>query len=292
MSNNRHPDWENEKKITQNMPKWREQLLSRVSAILGEWGQWADKVGFKPNETQIQYEKPIDSYFSYGPLDVLWVRFNTYDPITKRPATRSVRFGPNTATLMVLLKVPQGDSFKWYLLARRKYQFAGKDHFTEFSRGWIKGIPDEDYGWKLFERDFPGLKDHPSVCSIFEEQMGNSVLENDAEFSNLTSEHLIVVELKPGTDVNQIRKDLVDAKLRQEYGNEYSQNLDEDDLVSKPVVYELDEAAKLLNAHISKVVGAVCALFGERFSQSCWKTFLSLHGVQFSHLMPISEVNL
>jgi len=291
MSNYRHADWENEKKLTQNMPKWKEQLLNRVVAILGDWGQWADKVGFKLNETQIRYERPIDSYFSYGPLDILWVRFNTYDPITKRPATRAVRFSPNTATLMVLLKVPQEDSWKWYLLARRKYQFAGKDHFTEFSRGWIKGVSDEDYGWKLFERDFPGLKNNPSVCSIHEEQMGSSVWENNAEFANKSSRHLIVVELKPGTDINQIRMDLVDAKLHQEFGSEYSQNLGEGDLVSKPIVYDLEEAAKLLNAHLIGMV-APFALFGEDFSLNCWLRFLTLYGGQFPSLLPNSKVNL
>lgn len=278
----RHPDWEAEKDITKNQPKWKENLLSRVSALLGEWGSWADKVGFRSNEVQIQYKNPIDSYFSYTPLGVLWVRFNTWDPQTKRPATRAVRFGPDTATLMVLVKIPNGKSYEWYLLARKKYQFAGKDLFVEFSRGWMKaGIKIENYGWKLFERDFPGLRENPSVASIYEERMGNPIWENDADLANKTSKHLIVIEMLPGTDIDQIQKELVDAKLHQENGEDYPDYLDEDDLVSKPVVFTMDDAASLINSHIMNDENAKLAMFGEDFTEKCWDRFMNIHGWQF-----------
>lgn len=282
MSNYRHPDWRAEKELTRNQPGWKKDLLSRVAALLGEWSSWADKVGFRTNEVQIQYKNPVDSYFSYSPLGLLWVRFNTWDSQRKNPATRAVRFGPDTAILMVLVKIPNGKSFEWYLLARKKYQFAGKDLFIEFSRGWIKkGTKIEDYGWKLFERDFPRLKESPDVTSVYEERMGNLVWENNAELGNKISKHLIVLEMRPGTDIDQIRKNLADAKLHQEYGDDCPDFLDEDDLVSQPVVLAMDEAVNLMNAHVANENGARLALFGEDFSQRCWDRFLNLHGWQF-----------
>ncbi|MCX6704175.1 MAG: hypothetical protein NTZ07_01895 [Candidatus Woesebacteria bacterium] len=289
VSNHLHPDWEAEKGLTKDRPKWKEELLSRIGVILGEWGSWATRVGFKTNETQIRFDKPIDSLFSYSPLDVLWVRFNTWNPQTKRPATRAVRFGPDTATLMVLVKVSEGNSFKWYLLARRKYQFAGKDLFTEFSRGWIKGAKNNDQGWRLFDRDFPGLKENPLVVSIKEQQMGTPVWEDNAGNANKTTKHLIVVEMRPGASKDQIEQILVDAKLRQEYGDSYPEDIGEDDLVSRPVVIELSEAAKLLNAHVLNQEGAKPALFGEEFSLACWERFLCLCGKQFPYLVPDSS---
>lgn len=286
MSNYRHPDWEEEKRVTQNLPKWREQLLAQVAAMLGGWGSWAEKVGFKTNEVQIQFCKPVDSLFSYSPLDILWVRFNTYDAQTKRPATRTVRFSPNTAVLMVLVKVPQGNSWKWYLLARRKYQFAGKDLFTEFSRGWVVNAIDNDQGWKLFERDFPGLKGNPEVAAISEQQMGSMVWENNAEYANKISQHLIVVEMRREVDKGELEKAMVDAKLHQEYGENFSEDLGGKDLSSHPVVIELTEAAMLLNAHLMRRSEAKLALFGEDYSLNAWARFLTLFGRQFPELLP------
>lgn len=286
MSNySRHPDWEDEKEFTQNQPKWKDQLLARINAVLGEWGSWADKVGYKINEVQIQFKKPIDSYFSYSPLDILWVRFNTYDPQTKRPATRAIRFSPNTASLMVLVKVPCEGSHKWYLLARRKYQFAGKDLFTEFSRGWAKGAKN-DQGWILFKRDFPGLMDNPTVASVHERQMGSLVWENNAEHANKISRHLIVVEMRDEVSREELEKLLVDAKLHQEYKENFSLELTGNDLTSQPVVLGLSEAAKLLNAHLTGQKDTKLALFGEEFSLGSWARFLSLYGKQFPEILP------
>lgn len=316
----RHPDWEAEKELTRNKPNWKEALLARVGAVLGEWSSWADKVGYKVNEVQIQQARPIDSFFSYSPLDVLWVRFNTWDPQTKRPSTRAVRFGPPTATLMLLIKVPNGNSFEWYLLARKKYQFASKEMSTEFSRGFVKGTINNDQGWKLLERDFPGLKGDPSVVSISEQQLGSAVWENNAEHANKTSQHLIVIEMQPGTTASDIEKVLISNKLRQEYKDNYSETLGKEDLMSTPVVMPIEEAAKLLNAHLSsqeasnsaaseqlddlvnlrsdKILDQIkkfevsnikpvpLAMFGEEFSISCWTKFLSLFGHQFKNLMP------
>lgn len=282
----RHPDWEAEKELTRNESNWKEKLLTRVGAVLGEWGSWADKVGYKTNEVQIQFKKPIDSFFSYSPLDVLWVRFNTWDPQTKRPSTRAVRFGPPTATLLLLVKVPKGNSFEWFLLTRKKYQFASKEMSTEFSRGWVKGTMNNDQGWKLLERDFPGLKGDPSVVSISEQQLGSSVWENNAEHANKNSQHLIVIEMRPGTTASEIEKILISNKLRQEYKENYSETLGREDLNSTPVVMPIEEAAKLLNAHVSGSENAKLAQFGEEFSISCWTKFLSLYGHQFRNLMP------
>jgi len=282
-----HPDWVRMREELKNKPNWREDVLGRVRAVLGQWGGWADKIGSGINETEIDASTPINSLFSYQPLDLLYVQFNTHDPITKNDSTRVVRYGPNDAVLMVLVKVPDGDSFKWCLLVRRKYQFAGKDLFVEFSRGWVEKADQKDLGWKLFERDFPGLKDNPIVDSISEEMMGSPVYENNSDKSNKISHHLIIVTLKDSMECGDVQKLLVENKLIQDYPDENLGNLDPKALTSFPMVMELTEAAKLLNNHLSGKEEKL-ALFGENFSVNCWSRFLSLHGRQFPELLPES----
>lgn len=278
-----HPDWRAEKELTQGKQGWKEEILNTVKAYLrlAKAESWADKVGFKKNEVQIQFNDPVLQVLKYVPLGLMWVQFNTWDSQTKNPATRVVRFGPDVASLMVLVK----SGNKMYLLARRKYQFAGKDSFTEFSRGWIEGAMKDDQGWKLLERDFPGLKGNPLVSSITERQMGSPVWENNAEYANKISHHLIVVTLNKEMGKNELEKLLVEAKLHQEYPDGSLENLGKEDLVSQPVVLEIEEAAKLLNAHLTGKETPL-ALFGERFSIDCWSRFLTLFGRQFPNLLP------
>ena len=276
-----HQDWEDEKKETEGNPGWSDDLLKRVAATLGTWGNWADKVGKKKDEIQIQFVDPINSLFSYKPLGLLWVQFNTYDPVTKKPSTRVVRFGPDTTVLIVLVKSGKN----MFLLARRKYQLAAKEHMNEFSRGWVKGAMANDQGWKLFERDLPGLKGNPVVSSISEKNMGSPIWENDAEHANKISYHLVVVTLKEDIGKDDLGKMLTRAKLEQEYPNENADDLSKDDLKSQPVVFEIEKAAKFLNAHVTGKE-APLALFGEDFSQKCWTKFLAIYGRQFSNLLP------
>lgn len=278
-----HPDWVTEQDVTRRTQNWKESLLSKVRGQLEEWGDWADKVGFKIKEVQIQFKSPIDSLFKFEPLNLMWVRFNTYDAITKKPAMRTVRFGPNTARLMALVKVPKGESFDLFLLARRKYQFASKELFTELTRGFD---PKKEKGWGLFERDFPGLKGHKSVVSIKEKQMGNVFFENNTEMANIESEHLIVVEMLEGTTLEQIQSILIDAKLQKVYGE--MSGYGQEDLESEPVVMPVIEAAKLLNGHYEGK-NIPLALYGEQNSRGIWGTFLALHGKQFPELLPEQE---
>lgn len=284
-----HSDWLAEKELTQGKQGWKEEILGTVKAYLrlAKAELWADRVGFKKNEVQIQFTDPVLQVLKYVPLGLLWVQFNTWDAQTKKPATRVVRFGPDVALLMVLVK----SGNKMFLLARRKYQFAGKDSYTEFSRGWINGAMKDDQGWKLLERDFPGIKGSSLVGSIEEKPMGTPILENDAEYANKISHHLIVITMKDEVSKEDLEKLLVEAKLRQEYPDANLGDLDKDDLTSQPLVLEMSEAAKLLNAHLSGN-GAILALFGENFSINCWSRFLALYGKQFPDLLPESRVKI
>lgn len=270
---------------TEGIPDWKAKLLTRLAAALGQWGSWADKVGFNTNEMQIKFKNPIASMFAFEPLDLLWVQFNVLDPQTKKSAKQVVRFGSDTAVVMTLVKVPHQGSFKWYMLARKKYQFAAKDLFFEVTRGWVPGAKNEDQGWKLFERDYPGLKGNPIVAGIREQMIGNPVWENNAQFSNKISYHLVVVELKSEVSGEDLEKLLVTEKLMQEYPGENLDNLTAKDLKSQPLVLELETAATHLNAHLTRKDKKLF-LFGENYSGAIWAKFLSLWGYQFPHLMP------
>jgi len=278
-------DLDVEKKVTQDIPKWREKLLERVSSLLGSWGNWATRVGTGRNETQIRFEQPISAMFSFEPLNILYVQFNVLWPQSKRAAKEFVRFGPDTAVLMALVKVPNGNSFDWYLLARRKYQFAARDLFIEFSRGFIKDELDNNQGWKLFERDFPGLKDNPIVTRIFERQMGNRVWENNAQFANKISYHLIVVELEEGIEIEKLQELMVGERLKIECPDENLEDLSGKDLFSHPMVIRLSDAARSLNAHLTGEEEKL-AIFGENYSTACWSRFLSVYGWQFPEILP------
>jgi hypothetical protein len=224
--------------------------------------------------------------FAFEPLDLLWVQFNVLNPQTKRAGKQVVRFGPNTAVVMVLIKVPANDgTFVWYLLARRKYQFAAKDLFIEFSRGWV-GDGSDTPGMYLFKRDYPGLFGNQGVKSITEHEIGSPMWENNAQFSNMVSHHLVVVEMNGGMTHEALQKLLVEARLRQEYPVEKLEDLDGKDLVSYPMVWEISGAATLLNAILSARKGLILALFGESFSVRCWSMFLALWGKQFPELLP------
>jgi hypothetical protein len=289
---NPHPDWVVEVEETRRIPGWKENLLSRIGVLLGKSSDWATKVGFKKNEVQIQYEEPVNSITSYPPLGLRWVQFRTYEAQTKTPGTHVVRFGPDTKVLMALVKVPKGDGlFKWFLLARKKYQFASKELSEEFSRGWVKDVEHKDQGWKLFRRDFPGLSDNPMVQEIEESSMGSRLWEDNAAEANKISFSLIVVTLRRDMSKEDLKKLMVDAKLHQEYPDENPEKLDNEDLVSEPVVLEIEEAARFLNAHLEGKEMPL-ALFGENFSTSSWSRFLSLHGKQFLHLLPENNTNL
>jgi hypothetical protein len=86
---------------------------------------------------------------------------------------------------------------------------------------------------------------------------------------------------------DELEKLLVNAKLSQEFPDESPVNIDKRDLTSQPVVLEIEEAAKLLNAHL---IGreTPLALFGENFSITCWSRFVALYGSQFPNLTPES----
>ena len=289
--------WREEIEKTRRVPHWKDELLSRAGALLGEWGRDVRRIGYKINETQIQHEFPISSLFSFKPLHVLFVQFNTWEPITKKPGTRVVRFGPNTACLMVLVKNPleSGEGYEWLLLARRKYQFAaGQQHFTEFSRGFTPGKMDSDQGCHLFDRDFPGFRVNGQgadfVENVFHTQLGRGVFENTGEYNNKASKHLIVVTLKRHLSKDELKAVLVAGRLEAEYRDnpDYPDlsELDGRDLVSEPMVFELTEAAKLLNAHLEGDKEACETQFGEVYSLSCWEHFLTLYGHQFPDITP------
>lgn len=285
MSNHKSLDLLAEMQDTEGVKDWKAKLLARLESALGQWGKWADKVGFGINEMQIKFKQPIASMFAFEPLDILWVQFNVLEPQTKKSAKQVVRFGSDTAVLMTLVKVPHQGTFKWYMLARKKYQFAAKDLFFECSRGWVANAKKEDQGWKLFERDYPGLKDSQLVSGITEQMIGNPVWENNAQFSNKIGYHLVVVEIAKEVSKDELEKLLVTKKLEQEYLGENTQGMTAKDLKSCPVVIELELAASHLNAHLEGS-GDKLYLFGENYSLAIWPKFLSLWGWQFPNLMP------
>lgn len=271
---------------TEGTKNWKEELLTRLGSALGPWGNWAKKVGTGKNEMQIRYKQPINSMFSFGPLDLLWVQFNVLEPQTKEHGTQVVRFGPDTAVLMTLVKIPDKDSFKWYMLARKKYQFAAGDLFFEESRGWIPNTNVENQGIGLLNRDFPGLKTSPIVKAIDAQMIGSQVWENNSQQANKISYHLVVVELKEEISSQDLEKLLVSEKIRQEHQGKNLESVTAKDLRSQPTVLELEVAASYLNAHTFTGKKEDLFRFGENFSGNIWARFLGRHGWQFPTLMP------
>lgn len=279
-----HSDWIQLRESLKNKP-WQDQLLTGLKGFLGfwKWDKWASRVGSSLNQIEIDSRKPIESFFSFDPLRHLFVKYNVFEPNTKNPGTRTVFYTGDTGVLMVLVKVPDGESFKWYLLARRKDQFAAKDLFFEFFRGYLDGSTAEDRGWRIFERDLSGLKDNPLVASIYEQKMVNPVFEDNAFRVNKITRHLIVVTLNQAVGKDELQSMLVEARLKVEYPDE--SDIDSKYLTSYPLVMELDEAAKILNSY-SELREENLAFFGENFSVTSWAMFLSRWGWQFPHLMP------
>ncbi len=289
-SNYPRPYLAEEMRQTAEDAQWREHLLSDIRGALGSWKSWADKVGTGKNEMQIRFVEPINAQFSFKELNLKWVQFRVLSPQKKEDTTQVVRFGPDTAICMVLVKVPRGTSFKWLALARRKYQFAGKDLFIEFSRGWIKDSTDNP-GVALFKRDFPGLVESSQVAKVTEHSMGKPVWENNAQYANKISYHLVVVELSQEMENSEIQKLLTDSKIAQEYPGEKTEDFNGHDLQSSPMVYDIEEVAKHLNAHLKNDEDKL-AFFGENYSISIWSRFLSLWGSQFPHLLPKQAVTI
>jgi len=281
-----NPLWIEEVQKTSEIPGWKENLLTRVNATLSSFGgRILKKIGFRIDEVQLQYDAPILAFFSFlsqdDPEKVAWVQFRTWDPFTKKPGTRTLRFSPETACLMVLVRSPHQDgSYDWYLLARKKYQFGVQEHFIEFSRGWLPDIPASQAGWFLLDRDYPGLR---NLAKKINHRQLDEVWENTAEFTNKISYHVIVVTLDKPLNKEQLKKLLVKERLKKEWEEGYDQ-LDETDLVQEPKVFDLEEAASLLNSHL--VGNAKKPLFGENYSLSCWSRFLAICGKRFPHLLP------
>lgn len=146
-------------------------------------------------------------------------------------------------------------------------------------------------GLALFNRDYPGLAESSNVAQVTEYKMGKPVWENNAQFANMISYHLVTVELKEEMQKEDIQKFLTDAKIMQEYPGEKPEDFDGHDLVSSPMIFEIETVAKYLNAHL-KDKEEKLAFFGENYSTSIWSRFLSLWGRQFPHLLPEPEAEL
>lgn len=290
----KHPGnslWLEEVKKTSQVPGWKEKLITRVNGVLSSFGGRLRRIGYRINEIQIQHDVPIASFFSFLPLKIAWVQFNTWDPFTKKPGTRVLRFSDDTASLIGLVKSPKEDGgYDWYLLARKKYQFGVQDQFVEFSRGWVPGNLPNEMGWAILDRDYPGLRD--IAAKMYHTQLGKEVWENTAEFTNKISHHLIIITLKTSMTKEELKEKVVVKRLEQEYkevpGYPDPSHFNERDLVSEPMVFDLDEAAKLLNVHLVVKDEVRQPIYGENYSISCWTRFLSLYGGQFPHLMPKS----
>ena len=276
------------KKTMQN-PRWKEELLSRVNNFLRSYTGKIRQVGSRINEVQLRYDFPIASFFSFQPLKAAWIQFNVWEPFSKKDGTRVLRFSEPTGCLMMLIRSPkESGDWNWYLLARKKYQFGVGSHIVEFTRGWVTRNKPNEMGWALMDRDYPGLRDANFVAGIFHTMLGNEVWENTAEFTNKTSYHVVVVTLAKSMTKEELKNLLVREKLKREYegvqGYANLGRLDETDLVSEPMVFELVKAAEYLNAHLTGKT--VKPFFGEAYSLACWSRFLAVCGKRFSYLMP------
>lgn len=286
-----NPLFYEEVKKTQQIANWKDELLSRVNNFLASYAGQIRQVGARINEIQMQFDFPIASFFSFQPLKAAWVQFNVWEPFSRKPGTRVLRFSEPTGCLMTLVRSPTEDGgWDWYLLSRRKYQFGIGNQIIEFSRGWVTGNEPNEMGWALMDRDYPGLKGADFVSGIHHTMLGSEVWENTAELTNKTSYHIVVVSLARSITKEELKNILVRYKLKKEYdgipGYSNIDLLDEGDLVSEPMVFELEEAAQYLNTHLTGK--AEKPFFGEAYSLSCWSRFLAVCGKRFSHLMPDS----
>lgn len=283
--------------VAQREP-WADVLLRRINTTLSSFHGEVKDVGRHIGAVQFQWKNPINSYLYYEPLNLAWVQFNTWDAFTKNPGTRTIRFGPDIGSVMVLVRSPkstESDEYDWYLLARNKYQPAMQARFAEFSRGWdTEGHPN-NIGWALFDRDFPGFKDENGegadfVAGIRLIELGKSVPENTAEFINNITYHLIVVTLAKPMSAYELKGILVLNRKQREYENKPGYEdltiLDESDLTSEPMVLPIESAAKHLNGHLTKSEDARPTMLGENFSISCWARFLALYGSEFPDITP------
>lgn len=296
-------DWLEELAITRKIKGWESTLLSQINLRLKNFNGTVERVGRNIGDIQFQFDSPIKQVAEFvskvnSKLSVAWVTFRTWDPITRKAGERTLRFGPDTACAMVLVRSPKptGDGFDWYLLARSKYQLAVQNKFVEFSRGWDIGDHPSDAGWTLLRRDFPGFTEGKSgasglVKSIKHLPLGGPVHENTAEFMNDTSDHLIVVTLSEPMDIETLRKLLIKAKIEQEYGERETaypdlSALEAEDLFSQPMVFTLEEAAKHLNANLTAEGTEPGSMFREVFTMRAWKHFLAVYGDEFPHVKP------
>lgn len=279
-----HTDWIRERQETKDVADWRGDLLSRVGSLSRYAREWATQVGHGSHEIQIQYERPINASFSFDRPDLVWTQLKVWEPNTKKPGTRVIRFGPDTGVLMCLVKVPTEHGFDWYLLFRRKYQLAGKALFFEYSRGWTPGSTNEDRGRGILERDFPGIVGSPMVAEIKESKLGAPVWENNAELSNKITHHLIVITLQKGVGIHEFGEMLTEERVKEEF-SEYRFDIEREFLTTTPTLLPLNEAAEVLNSHLTDDPN-LHYFFGENFSVGTWTRFLAIHGRQFPHLMP------
>lgn len=284
--------WRDEIKVTSEIPGWEDSVIRRINKAVGPHAGWIKQVGRGTNEIQIQFDEPIHYPIqSFNDLDIYWVEVNTYDAITKKPGTRTIRFSWDTGTIMVLVRSPKENGYDYYLVARRKYHIPAQGHVTEFDRGWAFGKRFVDAGWHLFERDFASLEE---IGKVWYDSLGDSVLENDAEFCNYHGCHLFLITLDKPMTKGDLASFLVQKSLEKEYANRRNEYPDLSvltgkDLASEPVVMDLSEAALALNAHLEGK-NAKKWLFGEDFSIKCWTRFQSLYGGQFPELMPTSRL--
>lgn len=291
---NKHPGnplYLEEVRKTRLIPKWKEELLSRANNFLGFYAGMIRQVGFRISEVQLQYDSPIDAFVSFQPLKAAWAKLNVWEPFTRKPGTRMIRFSEPTGTLMLLVRSPKDNGdWDWYLLCRKKYQFGAGGHIVEFTRGWVLGNKPNEMGWALLDRDYPGLNGADFVKGIKHTMLGSEVWENTAEFTNKTSDHIIVVTLSRAITKEELKKILVREKLNNEYDNvrgySHIDHFDETDLVSEPMVFALEEAAVLINAHLTNDP-TKGDYFKEKFSRDTWRGFLATCGWKhFPHLMP------
>ena len=296
------PAWLAELAITRKIKGWENALLGQINLRLKNFDGAIQRVGRNIGDIQFQFSAPIKQVAEYisevnTKLSVAWVTFRTWNPITRKKGEHTLRFGPDTACAMVLVRSPKlnGGGFDWYLLARSKYQLAVQNKFVEFSRGWDIGDPPSDAGWTLLRRDFPGLAEGNSgaealVKSIKHQPMGGPVHENTAEFMNDTSDHLIVVTLSKHMGIEALRELLITAKVEQEYGEreEYPELslLEAEDLFSQPMAFTLEEAAKHLNANLADMGTEAGSMFREVFTMRAWRHFLAVYGDEFPQVKP------
>lgn len=297
---NKHPTnsiWKREVKKTRQIPGWKNKLLNRLNSQFAPFSGRIKQLGTRINQIGINYDTPFSALFSFvspdGKLKVFWTQLKTWEPYTKEQGERSLRVSSDTACLMVLVKTPrEGGGFDWYLLSRKKYQLGVQNHFIEFSRGWVNGTPREDAGWFLFDRDYPGFRDGGAefVETIYETPLGQEVWENTADFTNKISYHLMVVVLRKPMTKEELKDILVKSSIQKQYENLDGYPdlsiLDKDDLVSEPMVHNIEEAAKLLNAHVEENPEEIKPMFGEDYSVKCFNRFLLLFRSQFAHLLP------